>query len=44
LKSKLGAARKAFLDYSNAVKSFSPDRTVLLLGRRYVDTIDEPAI
>jgi two-component sensor histidine kinase len=41
LKSKLGAARKAFLDYSNAVKSFSPDRTVLLLGRRYVDTIQE---
>ena len=41
LKSKLGAARKAFLDYSNAVKSFSPDRTVLLLGRRYVDAIHE---
>jgi len=41
LKSKLGALRKAFQDYSNAVKSFSPDRTVLLLGRRYVDIIDE---
>jgi hypothetical protein len=41
LKSKLGAARKAFQDYSNAVKSFSPDRTVLLLGHRYVDAIDE---
>lgn len=41
LKSKLGAARKAFQDYSNAVKSFSPDRTILLLGRRYVDTIHE---
>jgi signal transduction histidine kinase len=41
LKSKLGAARKAFLDYSNAVKSFSPDRTILLLGRRYVDAIHE---
>src|SRR5450756_2826469 len=41
LKSKLGAARKAFQDYSNAVKSFSPDRTVLLLGRRYVDAIHE---
>ena len=41
LKSTLAAARKAFLDYSNAVKSFSPDRTVLLLGRRYVDAIHE---
>ena len=41
LKSKLAAARKALQDYSNAVRSFSPDRTVLLLGRRYVDTIDE---
>jgi len=41
LKSKLGAARKALQDYSNAVKSFSPDRTVLLLGRRYVDAIHE---
>ena len=41
LKSKLGAARKAFQDYSNAVKSFSPDRTVLLLGHRYVDAIQE---
>jgi hypothetical protein len=41
LKSKLGALRRAFLDYSNAVKSFSPDRTVLLLGRRYVDIIND---
>jgi len=41
LKSKLGTARRAFQDYSNAVKSFSPDRTVLLLGRRYVDAIHE---
>jgi signal transduction histidine kinase len=41
LKSKLRAARMALQDYSNAVKSFSPDRTVLLLGRRYVDTIHE---
>ncbi len=41
LKSKLGTARRAFQDYSNAVKSLSPDRTVLLLGRRYVDTIPE---
>jgi len=41
LKSKLGAARRAFQDYSNAVKSFSPERTILLLGRRYVDAIHE---
>lgn len=40
LKSRLGTARRAFQDYSNAVKSFSPDQTVLLLGRRYVDAID----
>ncbi len=41
LKAKLRALRQAFQDYSNAVKSFSPDRTVLLLGRRYVGIIDE---
>lgn len=41
LKSKLGALRRAFQDYSNAVKSFSPDRTVLILGQRYVNIIHE---
>ena len=41
LKSKLRALRRAFLDYSNAVRSFSPDQTVLLLGRRYVDIIHD---
>ena len=41
LKSKLGAARRGFQDYSNAVKSFSPGQTVLLLGRRYIDAIHE---
>lgn len=41
LKSRLGTARRAFQDYSNAVKSLSPDRTVLLLGRRYVDAIHD---
>jgi len=41
LKVKLGALRRALQDYSNAVKSFSPDRTILLLGRRYIDTISE---
>ncbi|TRZ66780.1 MAG: ATP-binding protein [Rhodocyclaceae bacterium] len=39
LKAKLGALRRAYQDYSNAVKSFSPDRTILLLGRRYIDSI-----
>lgn len=41
LKAKLGALRRAYQDYSNAVKSFSPDRTILLLARRYIDTIRE---
>lgn len=41
LKVKLVALRRAYQDYSNAVKSFSPDRTVLLLGRRYIETIRE---
>jgi hypothetical protein len=39
LKEKAVSLRKAYQDYSNAVKNFSPDRTVLLAGRRYVDTI-----
>jgi signal transduction histidine kinase len=39
LKAKLAAVRRAYRDYSNAVKSFSPDPTVLLNGRRYLDTI-----
>jgi signal transduction histidine kinase len=41
LKAKLGALRRTYQDYSNAVKSFSPDRTILLLGRRHVDSIRE---
>src|SRR3990172_3809350 len=41
LKVTLGVLRRAYQDYSNAVKSFSPDRTVLLLGRRYIATIRE---
>ena len=41
LKAKLGALRRAYQDYSNAVKSFSPDRTILVLGRRYIDSIRE---
>lgn len=39
LKEKAVSLRKAFQDYSNAVRNFSPDRTVLLAGRHYVDTI-----
>jgi signal transduction histidine kinase len=39
LKTKAVSLRKAFQNYSNAVKSFSPDRTILLVGKRYIDTI-----
>jgi hypothetical protein len=39
LKEKAVSLRKAFQDYSSAVRNFSPDRTVLLAGRHYVTTI-----
>jgi len=39
LKEQAVSLRKALQDYTNAVKSFSPERTILLTGRRYVDTI-----
>jgi hypothetical protein len=39
LKEKAVSLRKAFQDYSNAVRNFSPDRTVLLAGRQYVNAI-----
>jgi hypothetical protein len=39
LKETAVTLRKALQDYSNAVKSFSPDKTILLLGKRYIDTI-----
>jgi hypothetical protein len=39
LKEKAVSLRRALQDYSNAVRNFSPDRTVLLTGRQYVDTI-----
>ncbi len=39
LKTKAIGLRKAFQDYSNAVQNFSPDRTILLAGRNYVETI-----
>lgn len=40
LKAQAVQLRKAAQDYSNAVKNFSPDKTVLLTGRRYVETVD----
>jgi signal transduction histidine kinase len=39
LKAKAVSLRRAFQDYSNAVKSFSPDRTIILAGKKYIDTI-----
>ncbi|MBI2390346.1 MAG: ATP-binding protein [Deltaproteobacteria bacterium] len=33
------SGRKAFREYSNAVRNFSPDETILRAGRKYVDTI-----
>jgi signal transduction histidine kinase len=39
LKAKAISLRKAFQEYSSAVKNFSPDRTILLAGRNYIDTI-----
>ncbi len=39
LKAQAVRLRKAYQDYSNAVTNFSPDRTILLTGRNYIDTI-----
>ncbi len=39
LKSRALNQRKKLQEYSNAVKSFSPDKTILALGRDYIDTI-----
>ncbi len=39
LKEKAVSLRRAYQDYSNAVRNFSPDRTVLNAGRNYVETI-----
>lgn len=39
LKTKAVSLRKALQDYSNAVKSFSPDRAIIRSGRNYIDTI-----
>jgi hypothetical protein len=39
LKEQAVSLRRAFRSYSNAVKNFSPDRTILVTGRKYIDTI-----
>ncbi len=39
LKAKARGVRRHFREYSNAVTNYSPDRTVLLTGKRYVEAI-----
>jgi hypothetical protein len=39
LKAKAVSLRKAFQHYSNAVKNFAPDQTILQAGNQYVETI-----
>ena len=39
LKAWAVSLRRAFQDYSNAVKNFSPDQTVLQTGHHYIETI-----
>jgi hypothetical protein len=39
LKGKARDVRRSFQEYSSAVKSFSPDKTVLLAGKRYLEAI-----
>jgi hypothetical protein len=39
LKAKAVDLRKANRDYSDSVTNFSPDQTILLTGRKYIDTI-----
>jgi signal transduction histidine kinase len=39
LKTKAVALRKSFQEYSNAVKNFSPDRTIFRAGKDYIETI-----
>ncbi len=31
--------RKALRDYANAVTNFSPDKTIIITGRRYIETV-----
>jgi hypothetical protein len=39
LKGRARDVRRSFQEYSSAVENFSPDKTVLLAGRRYLDAI-----
>ena len=39
LKAKARDVRRSFQEYSGAVKSFSPDKTVLLAGKRYLQAV-----
>ena len=39
LKTRALNQRKQLQEYSNAVKSLSPDKTILALGRSYIDTV-----
>jgi signal transduction histidine kinase len=39
LKAKAREVRQAFQEYSNAVKGFSPDKTVLLAGKGYLQAV-----
>ncbi len=39
LKARAVSLRKTYSSYSNAVKSFSPDKTILLAGRAYIQAI-----
>jgi hypothetical protein len=39
LKGKAREVRRSFQEYTSAVKSFSPEKTVLIAGRRYLDAI-----
>ncbi|MDF1562844.1 MAG: ATP-binding protein [Deltaproteobacteria bacterium] len=39
LKQYAAAIRRAFRDYSNAVTNFSPDKTIIVTGRRYIETV-----
>lgn len=39
LKDKAVQMRKALQNYANAVHSFSPEKTIIVLGRQYIDTV-----
>jgi hypothetical protein len=41
LKAKAVSQRKTLQEYANAVKSFSPDKTILALGNQYVEAIHD---